>query len=273
MRHLRLDGVAAGQHPRAQVALVHRRAHGPIAVRADRRANREERDAARAIELEQLQRIVERAGGEQVHLAAERQVGEQRRGGLGRRADGAAEELERIGDEPIVVVGNAGDRAGVAQHAALQVPQAPAELGLVAIVGLRRVGGRGANGGHRRFRNARRVGRTLAAQRERRSAACRGPHVHHGAARRRGNRGRCTRTRYGPGGNCFSVKFPVLSETANAVVPPSADTTAPSSGLPSSSVTLPSISPVSAEAMVVTGWNPETLRLGETSSAVPRGTR
>ena len=62
----------------------------------------------------------------------------------------------------------------------------------------------------------------------------------------------CTRTRYGPGGSCLSVNCPVLSETAKAVVPPSADTTAPSTGRPASSVTVPWMDPVSTAAIVVT---------------------
>ena len=49
----------------------------------------------------------------------------------------------------------------VAQHAALQVTQAPAELALVAIAALRLAGRRrGADGRHRRFGNTRRVGRS-----------------------------------------------------------------------------------------------------------------
>ena len=108
---------------------------------------------------------------------------EERLRGARRRADGAAEELERIGDEPVIVLRNAGERVGVAQHAALQVAEAPAELALVAIAGLGACAGRGADGGDRRFGHARRVGRAFPPQRERGSAARRRPHVDHRAAR------------------------------------------------------------------------------------------
>ena len=70
--------VAAGDHPRVEVALVHRRAHGPGAVLADVGANREERHAARPIHLQQFVRAVERAGRQQIDLAVEMDVREQR---------------------------------------------------------------------------------------------------------------------------------------------------------------------------------------------------
>ena len=263
MRDVRLDDVTAGQHPRAEIALVHRGADVPVAVRADRRADLEERDAAGAIELQQLQRIIEGAGRQQVDLAAKREIAEERGGRARRCADGAAEKFKRIGDEPVIVLRNAGQRLRVAQHAALQMTQAPGELGLVAIAALGFAGRRcRANRANRRLGDTRRSvgpsrrslndealrvdGRTL-------TIALR-------AARKPW---RCTRTRYGPGGNCLSEYWPVLSETAKAVVPPSAEITAPSSGLPISSVTLPSINPVSAAAILVTGSSLRALRVGK----------
>src|SRR5262245_42421658 len=57
--------------------------------------------------------------------------------------------------------------------------------------------------------------------------------------------------RYGPGGSCRRTNWPDLSDTANAVVPPSAEITTPSSGRPASSRTVPSMWPLSDAARLV----------------------
>ena len=87
-------------------------------------------------------------------------------------ADGAAEELERIGDEPVIVLRDAGHGFGIAQHAALQVTQPPGEVAHVAAVLRGRGGGRrgtirGGDDAHAGVGDARRAGGALAAQGER----------------------------------------------------------------------------------------------------------
>src|SRR5688572_31455726 len=64
---------------------------------------------------------------------------------------------------------------------------------------------------------------------------------------------------YGPGGSVSSSKRPVRSLTANALVAPRADTSAPATGLPRSSRTLPRIAPCDTDAMCVIGRGGATL--------------
>ena len=75
MPRRRARRVLAGDDPRRDVALRQRAAHRPVGVLADRRAEREVRDAAReVVGREQLLRRVERAGRQQVDLAGERRA-------------------------------------------------------------------------------------------------------------------------------------------------------------------------------------------------------
>src|SRR6185437_5403176 len=64
------------------------------------------------------------------------------------------------------------------------------------------------------------------------------------------NPARCTRTTYSPGGSASRAKRPRASVTAIAVVTPSAETIAPASGPPRSSLTLPRMLPRVTRA----GW-------------------
>ena len=219
-------------------------ARGP--PRACRRARRAKATRCWSDRAEQ-RRGCQRAGGQQVHRRRA-EVGEQRRGGLGRRP-WRGRGTRMVGDNQSL--SSECRRSVVSLRSTALGAAGASQLGLV-IVGLRRI--------RRRAPMA-----ATAASEIRGALAAPSRRIMNDEALRAAGRtftmllrparkpARSTRTRYGPGGNCFSVKFPPLSETANAVVPPSADTTAPSSGFPSSSVTLPSISPVSAEAMVVTG--------------------
>jgi hypothetical protein len=100
------------------------------------RADREEGDTARAIHLQQLGRTVERAGGEQIHLAVERDVGEQRPGGARGVLHGPAEHFQRIGEREIIRRQRC-HGIGLAEHAALQPAQPPRQPGLAALFVLR----------------------------------------------------------------------------------------------------------------------------------------
>ena len=93
--------VVAGDDPRRRIALRQRGPRGPVGRIADRRAEREEGNAAReVVGREQLLRRVERSGRQQVDLTRERRAREKVRGEPGRRPERAIEErgrVERVG--------------------------------------------------------------------------------------------------------------------------------------------------------------------------------
>ena len=131
--------VVAGHRPRRDVAAVHRDAGRPVAVLADGCADREEGDPRGLAERDELAGVVVGGGRQQVELAVQRIVGEQGRGQARRRSEGAADELDRVLDEPVVVgqvevvaLEIRGRRPLVLEDAALDPPEAPRHLALVA---------------------------------------------------------------------------------------------------------------------------------------------
>ncbi len=104
--------------------------------------------------------------------------------GPGRSLHGAAQKFERIRERKIVVGRQVHSGVAVAKHAALQVPQAPGQVGFAALAD--EIGGDGlsADGGgsHPGFGNPRNRRFTFAAQGERRGAPDGGAHFDDGAA-------------------------------------------------------------------------------------------
>ena len=131
MRTRRAGFQDARKEPRAEIALRRHPLDRPVSPAPNRAAERERCDAARhRIGREEPFDGVERARGQQVHLPAERQVVEQRRGEarcrrrVGRRRLGA---VRRRGG----VAGDAATLVGRLQDAARQVPQVPRDVAVV----------------------------------------------------------------------------------------------------------------------------------------------
>ena len=122
--------------PGRDIALGQRAAHRPVRVVADRRRERDVRDAAREIvAAEQLLRAVERAGRQQIELTGERHAGEEVGGnpiGHGRLH---LEGTERVVSARGLIRQERVGHRDVFENAATQMAQPPGRLAVI-VVGL-----------------------------------------------------------------------------------------------------------------------------------------
>src|SRR6185437_313739 len=127
----------AGQDPRREIRLTHRSADRPFTAR-DRRTNRYVGHTARQeIAREELLTRRGRGGREEIHLAGERRITEERRRARERAAEDRARDLGRA---RVIRCGiDVDDLAAVLQHAALEMTQPPRELGVRVILAIVRI--------------------------------------------------------------------------------------------------------------------------------------
>jgi hypothetical protein len=129
--------VGSRHHPRRHIALRHGRLHRPVALLARGGTDRNVGETAREGRVgKQLFRRIDGARREQVHLAGERHVGEERRRHARRRSHRPAKQLRRAVLVELIVFGAGhGPVHRLLEHAAGQVPQPPRELAVIVIAG------------------------------------------------------------------------------------------------------------------------------------------